>query len=170
MANNVKAVLGSVAVCGVLLLVGCSSGTTASAPGAAEAAPVSEISTAAPAPSAPVSSAPADVPAEVVLAKWACTKVGEEVTCICEGSEADCLSTVAKSSKVKGATGIVKWFNDAKGFGFITPSDGGADVFVHFSAISMDVFETLQQGQCVSFDVESGPKGPQASQVMVRAC
>jgi CspA family cold shock protein len=64
------------------------------------------------------------------------------------------------------ATGTVKWFNESKGFGFIAPSDGGNDVFVHFSAIKADGFRTLKEGQSVSFDVENGPKGPQASNVM----
>jgi len=63
------------------------------------------------------------------------------------------------------ATGTVKWFNEAKGFGFIAPSDGSADVFVHFSAIEGSGFKTLAEGQAVSFDVENGPKGPQASRV-----
>lgn len=65
-------------------------------------------------------------------------------------------------------TGTVKWFNDSKGYGFITPSDGTPDVFVHFSAISGDGFKTLVEGQAVSFDVEKGPKGPQASQVSLQ--
>ena len=63
------------------------------------------------------------------------------------------------------ATGTVKWFNNSKGFGFITPDDGSADVFVHFSAIAADGFRTLQEGQSVTYDVETGPKGPQASNV-----
>lgn len=63
------------------------------------------------------------------------------------------------------ATGTVKWFNESKGFGFIAPSDGGADVFVHFSAIQGDGYRTLAEGQSVSFEVENGPKGPQATQV-----
>ena len=62
-------------------------------------------------------------------------------------------------------TGTVKWFNESKGFGFITPSDGSKDVFVHFSAIQGAGFKTLLEGQQVSFEVESGPKGPQASNV-----
>ena len=63
------------------------------------------------------------------------------------------------------ATGTVKWFNESKGFGFITPSDGSKDVFVHFSAIAADGFRTLAEGQKVSFEVEDGPKGPQAKDV-----
>lgn len=63
------------------------------------------------------------------------------------------------------ATGSVKWFNESKGFGFISPSDGGKDVFVHFSAIQADGFRSLAEGQAVSFDVEDGPKGPQATNV-----
>jgi CspA family cold shock protein len=66
------------------------------------------------------------------------------------------------------ATGTVKWFNESKGFGFIAPSDGSADVFVHFSAIQGEGFRTLAEGQTVSYEVENGPKGPQASQVTVQ--
>ena len=63
------------------------------------------------------------------------------------------------------ATGTVMWFNDSKGFGFITPEDGGKDLFVHFSAIQALGFKTLTEGQRVSFDITSGPKGPQASNI-----
>jgi CspA family cold shock protein len=67
------------------------------------------------------------------------------------------------------ATGTVKWFNDAKGFGFISPSDGSKDLFVHFSAISGDGFKTLAEGARVEFDVAQGEKGPQAHNVRVVA-
>jgi len=63
------------------------------------------------------------------------------------------------------ATGTVKCFNDAKGFGFVTPEDGGKDLFAHFSAIQGQGFKTLKEGQRVSFDVTTGPKGQQASNI-----
>ena len=62
-------------------------------------------------------------------------------------------------------TGTVKWFNEAKGFGFITQDNGGEDVFVHFNAIQGTGFKTLNEGQPVTFEVENGPKGLQAANV-----
>ena len=64
-------------------------------------------------------------------------------------------------------TGTVKWFNESKGFGFITPDDGSKDAFAHFSAIASEGFRTLTEGQKVTFELEDGPKGPQA--VNIRA-
>jgi CspA family cold shock protein len=63
------------------------------------------------------------------------------------------------------ATGRVKWFNSEKGFGFIVPDDGSDDVFVHFSAIAMEGYKTLEEGDRVSYEVTQGPKGPQAANV-----
>jgi CspA family cold shock protein len=67
------------------------------------------------------------------------------------------------------ATGIVKWFNDAKGFGFIEPDGGGSDVFAHFSAIAMEGFKTLKQGSRVSFELSEGPKGQLAQNIQAEA-
>lgn len=63
------------------------------------------------------------------------------------------------------ANGTVKWFNNAKGYGFIAPNEGGDDVFVHYSAIQADGYRSLKEGQPVSFETESGPKGLQATNV-----
>lgn len=64
------------------------------------------------------------------------------------------------------ATGTVKWFNETKGFGFITQDDGGPDVFVHFSAIQGSGFKVLNEGQSVQYEVQQGQKGPQANNVV----
>ncbi|KAB2322264.1 cold-shock protein [Betaproteobacteria bacterium SCN1] len=66
-------------------------------------------------------------------------------------------------------TGTVKWFNDAKGYGFITPDNGGEDLFAHFSAISAKGFRSLKENQRVSFEVTTGPKGKQASNIQIVA-
>jgi CspA family cold shock protein len=64
------------------------------------------------------------------------------------------------------STGQVKWFNNAKGFGFILPDDGGDDLFAHYSSISMEGYKTLKAGQSVSFDVIEGPKGLHAANIV----
>ena len=66
-------------------------------------------------------------------------------------------------------TGTVKWFNATKGYGFITPTNGGDDVFAHYSAIEMEGYKTLKEGQQVEFEIQDGPKGPQASHIRAAA-
>ncbi len=73
----------------------------------------------------------------------------------------DTTATAVQGDNPK-STGTVKWFNDAKGFGFITPDDGGEDLFAHFSSIQMNGFKTLKEGQKVAFEIIQGPKGKQA--------
>jgi CspA family cold shock protein len=72
---------------------------------------------------------------------------------------------LSTSTGSKMATGTVKWFNDAKGFGFITPDEGGEDLFAHFSEIKTEGFKSLQENQKVSFEVKMGPKGKQAANI-----
>ena len=74
---------------------------------------------------------------------------------------------VKSQGRTQMATGSVKWFNDAKGFGFITQDGGGEDVFCHHTAIQADGFRTLAEGQKVEFDVNRGPKGLQAANVKI---
>lgn len=140
--RTVTTLIVSLAALGALLLTGCGSEGTTSAP---------SVATSAPAKSGVVS--------------WACFDDGEEVTCTCEGSEADCKSSVTDTNAVKGATGTVDWFSEEKGFGFILPSDGGRAVYVHFSRILGGGYQNLNKGQSVCFDIEEGPKGPQAKNV-----
>ena len=70
--------------------------------------------------------------------------------------------TITASADTEKFSGTVKWFNDAKGFGFITPDNGGEDLFAHFSSIQMNGFKTLKEGQKVTFEIAQGPKGQQA--------
>lgn len=67
------------------------------------------------------------------------------------------------------ATGVVKWFNNAKGYGFVTPDEGEQDVFVHFSAITMEGYKTLKEGQKVIFDITEGPKGLHAANLQMES-
>ena len=159
--KGVSALAVGLAAAGALLLSGCGSSTTASEPTAAAVA-------SAPAASAPAASATAEVAADQVVEVWTCQNDGAKTTCTCVGEATSCKETVGKRSNVKGATGTVKWFNDSKGFGFITPDDGGEDLFAHFSAINMNGFKTLKDGQSVQFEVTQGPKGKQASNIQSR--
>jgi cold shock CspA family protein len=70
-----------------------------------------------------------------------------------------------KKGSMNMATGTVKWFNDSKGFGFITPDDGGKDLFAHHTSIQMDGYKSLKEAQKVSFDVTQGAKGPAAANI-----
>ncbi|NNE38405.1 MAG: cold-shock protein [Gammaproteobacteria bacterium] len=67
------------------------------------------------------------------------------------------------------SSGVVKWFNNAKGFGFIEPQDGGDDIFVHYSSIKSDGYKSLNEGQKVTYEAEQGPKGYHATEVMIQA-
>jgi CspA family cold shock protein len=81
------------------------------------------------------------------------------VTCTCEGAEADCKSTIAKPSALKGSSGTVKFFNTAKGYGFIANEADGRDYFVHISALQKAGLSSLEPNQRIEFDVESDRLG-----------
>ena len=83
----------------------------------------------------------------------------------CAGAQPGRTHTIQDEVSIAMQYGTVKWFNDAKGFGFIAPEDGSADVFVHYSAIASKGFRSLQEGQRVSYEVTQGPKGAQAAGV-----
>ncbi len=84
----------------------------------------------------------------------------------CQGRDVQAGREHAAPSGVRSVgTGTVKWFSDDKGFGFITPDDGGRDLFVHYSGIATDGFRTLAQGSRVEYETEAGPKGPKAINV-----
>ena len=151
--KRVSALAISLAAAGALLLSGCGSSTTAADPAVA----------AAPAVSAP---APSEGTADQVVEVWTCENDGTKTTCTCEGEQSSCKETVGEPSNVKGAMGTVKWFNDSKGFGFITPENGQKDCFVHHSAIKAQGFRTLAEGERVEFDVVQGAKGPAAENVV----
>lgn len=160
--KRISALATSLAAAGALLLSGCGSSTTAADSAVAAVPAVSAPAAPAPAASAP---APSEDTVDQVVEVWTCENDGTKTTCTCEGDQSSCKETVGKPSNVKGALGTVKWFNDSKGFGFVTPDEGGEDVFVHFSAINMPGFKTLKEGQRVSFEVTDGKKGKQASNV-----
>jgi CspA family cold shock protein len=80
-------------------------------------------------------------------------------------TRADAQARKAQRKRGSELKGTVKWFNESKGYGFISPEEG-KDVFVHFSEIRMEGFKTLAEGQVVQFEVTNGPKGPQATNVM----
>lgn len=93
------------------------------------------------------------------------TLSSEDIERICDAADGVDISRLSSILETIMATGTVKWFNDAKGFGFITPDDGGEDLFAHFSEVKAEGFKSLQEGQKVSFEVKQGPKGKQASNI-----
>lgn len=100
---------------------------------------------------------------DIVIGSYSCSlRVTSQISCFTSCTQHSFLIYLGI---IFMATGTVKWFNESKGFGFISQDNGGADVFVHFSAIQGSGFKTLGEGQAVTFEVENGPKGPQATSV-----
>ena len=100
------------------------------------------------------------------MGRWSQTPpVGRTVRTGGPGGAALCTDTCGGKGNATVASGTVKWFNAEKGFGFISQPDGGADVFVHHTAIQMNGFRSLEEGQAVEFDLQEGPKGLQAVDV-----
>jgi CspA family cold shock protein len=93
------------------------------------------------------------------------TPSSEDINPIFDAADGVDISRLSSILETIMATGTVKWFNDAKGFGFITPDDGGEDLFAHFSEVKAEGFKSLQEGQKVSFEVKQGPKGKQAANI-----
>lgn len=147
------------------MLTGCGANTTATDSAASRSAPSASVSS----PSGAVSTGSAGISGELRGIAWTCERKGGQMSCVCDGAAAACQESVANPTKVKGesTTGTVKWFDDAKGFGFIS-TEGGGDVFAHFSAIDINGARTMSEGQCVSFNVTTGAKGKQAENI--RAC
>jgi CspA family cold shock protein len=90
---------------------------------------------------------------------------GDEGVSACKGTTRNPGSVALQEGIRIMATGTVKWFNASKGYGFISPNSGGDDVFAHFSAIEMQGYKTLKEGQNVEFEIQEGPKGPQAAHI-----
>jgi CspA family cold shock protein len=93
------------------------------------------------------------------------TSSSEGVERIYDAADGVEITRLTSISETIMATGTVKWFNDAKGFGFITADDGGEDLFAHFSEVKAEGFKSLQENQKVSFEVKQGPKGKQAANI-----
>jgi CspA family cold shock protein len=168
--KGVSALAVGLAAAGALLLSGCVSSTMAVDPTVPAVAAVPAVSAPAaqtPAASAPAAPSPSEDSADQVVVAWTCENDGTNMTCICEGEKSSCRETVSKPSKVKGATGTVNWFNAEKGYGFITPAEGGMKLFAHYSEIRSSGYKTLEEGQTVSFEIGQGAKGPSATNIQV---
>ena len=166
--KRVSVLATGLAAAGALLLSGCGSSTTAADPTVAVVPAVSAPAAPTPAASSPAAPEPAESAAAQVVAAWTCENDGTNTTCICEGEKSSCKETVSKPSKVKGATGTVKWFDAESGYGFVTSDAGGLDVFVHWSQIrTSGIHRTLMEGQRISFEIALGAEGPSAANVQM---